>query len=749
MYRLPRVFALCALLYGIPAIGVSAEVSGVVSAVDGEPVVAAAVRVPALDRSALTDSTGAFRVSPVPPGAHTLVVSALGYRTDTILVRAPSTGLRLALEELPVQLDPVSVSAERIELVERTTAFVARVSPDESPSPAATIPELLEQSVGIRVKSTGGMGSFSTISLRASTSEQVRVYLDGIPLNQALGGGVNIASIPASSVERVDIYRGVIPPEYGGSGTAGVVDFRTRSSSDTLRWRLRSSYGTWDSRIANGWLSGGHGPLSGVVSFDYSHSRNDFPFWDDNGTRYNEEDDAWATRTNNQFTSYNLLSRVSWEAPAGWRLTGSYHYTWTKDHLPGVSTAHELENHTYLKTAQHLAEVKVARPLPLLSTLEAQVYRSWRRDRFDNREGVYALGKKLTADTTAVLGARATLATLALPWQRIALDASRQWESFQPDNKLLTNEIMRRQQLIERKRTQTSVYLSDEISLPDNVATLTGNIGYLRVRNSAETDPDLVYFTHVDTTTGQYWPRAAGLMLRPVPWLAARANYGRYVRVPNLYELFGDRGTTMGNEELLPERGRNLDLGIELSHYRRFGFVRGARAEAVYFHNTVDDMIVFWHVHGRSKAFNMNAARITGFETSASLRTSFGASLSGNFVWQKPRNVSTTQDSMYYGNDLPGHPRKQMDLRADYTLGPVTVFYGLGWNSSFYSQPINRLSDVVPAAWLHDAGVRLRIGHHVSITAEGKNLGDVKEFHTRFVPLPGRSWFVTLEAGSQ
>ena len=764
------LYALITALLLVPGIATSATIYGTVLSSEGGPVAGASVYLPDTDCGATADPAGAFSLDVTHEDSPVLVASAMGFRPDTIAVSATSGALRFVLIPEAIPLPSVTVDRSRVELLERTTAFVARITPDEAPSPAASVPELLDQSVGVQVKTLGGMGSFSTVSVRGSTAEQVRVYLDGIPLNQALGGGVNIAAIPASSIEKVDVYRSVIPPEFGGSGTAGVVDFRTRTPSDSLRWKLSGSYGTWDSRIVNGWFSRGFGPVSGVVTFDYSHSRNDFPFWDDNGTRFNTDDDGWARRTNNQFTSYNVLGRVTYDAPGDWHLTGSYHLTRTRDNLPGVSTAHELENHTNLRTDQYLAEVSVERPLPLMSTLNVQGYRSWRRDRFDNTEGIYALGKKLTDDTTWVWGARLSLATLALPWQRIAVDVSWQHEGFDPDNLLLTDDVTRRQQLIGRTRTQVSAYLSDEVSFFNGYATLTGQMGYQRIWNRAHSDPEVTTFAHLDTTASNHWPRALGLAVRPLPWMQIRANYGRYVRVPNLYELFGDRGTTMGNDELRPESGTNRDIGISLrfggtpqrsggtsprysgeitDEFRRPFGIRFAQMEAVYFQNTAEDMIVFWQVHGRAKAFNMTSARIRGVEVSGTAAADWGLSLSGNITWQEPLNTSTTQDSMYYGNDLPGRPRWQADIRTDFTLGPVTVFYGVHWHNRFFSQPINEYSEVISAAWLHGAGVRVRIGRYISITGEGKNLGDVKEFHSLFVPLPGRSWFVTLQVGSR
>src|SRR5207245_10126139 len=72
-----------------------------------------------------------------------------------------------------------------------------------------TVPELLREAVGVQVQSLGG--DFATVSIRGSTAEQVMVYLDGVPLNRALGGSVNLADPPPRQIESIAIQRGFTP----------------------------------------------------------------------------------------------------------------------------------------------------------------------------------------------------------------------------------------------------------------------------------------------------------------------------------------------------------------------------------------------------------------------------------------------------------------------------------------------------------------------------------------------------------
>jgi len=743
------IFAWTAILVLAVAHAQAEDIRGSVRSPDGQPISAAAVSVPEFGRGGLTDSLGNFALSGIPPGRHRIVASAVGFLPDTQVVSDTSERAAFRLQPEPLILPPITVTEERVREVDRTTAFVTTIRTQDIPSPTASVPELLDEVVGVQVRSMGGYGSFSTLSIRSSTSEQVRVYLDGIPLNQALGGGVNLSTIPISIVEEVAVYRGVIPPAFGGSGTAGVIQFSTRSPSDSLRWGYGLSYGTWDTRMAHGWVSRRIGPVASIVAVDYSHSDNDFPYWDDNGTPSNPTDDAWARRRNNQFLSLSVLARTSSlpGSPLKWAL--SYSYVHTNDHLPGNSTFREIPSSARLAAEQYLLEGLLGGALPGPSEGEIRFYRSFRRDELDDRDGLIGLGRADTDDTTHLWGGMLSLATLAVPHNRVGLNTSFQREGFDPYDRLITDEAMRARLFFGSRRVRYALYLSDEVNLFDRRLTLTGQVGCERVRNNVVQETPLFGPNRVDTSSVTAWPRAVGIMVGPRPWLRLRANWGRYLRLPNLYELFGNRGSSVGNGLLQPETGINRDVGINVGGELPPLGIRHANAEIVYFQNTVSDLITYWTVYSRSKPFNIGGADIQGLELSGAFGTSSGLSASLGLTWQRPINRSTLYDSLYYGNDLPNRPRWQFDLRAEYARRPTTLFYGVHAHNRFYEQPANNFSDVVPAAWIHDAGLRVRLRQWLTVTVEGKNLTDIRRFHSRYVPLPGRSWFISIEGVSR
>ena len=724
----------------------SASISVRVTNTAGEGVPSAFVTAVGARAACFTDSLGACSFADVLPTGCLIAASAPGFLPDTLPL--PSTHqITLVLRANPIVLEPLAVTADRLRDSERSTAFVTSIETEELQVRAETVPELLNDIVGVQVRSTGGFGSFSTVSIRSSSSEQVRVYLDGIPLNQALGGGVNLAAIPISVVERVDVYRGVIPPIFGGSGTAGVVNFITRQATDSLRWQANASYGTWDTRTASGWVTRRIGPVAGIASVDVSRSDNDFTYRDDNGTTLNTSDDTWARRTNNQFLGVNTLLRVSSVGLSVPEWSASYCYLHTNNHLPGNSSYHDLPNTARLLSGQHLAEGMVRIPLPLLTEVEIRGYGSSRRDRFENKDGTVGLGRSVTNDRTAAWGGQLTLSSLVVPVQRISLLSQLTREGYYPDEKMITDPAIRQQLLRSSRRAQYSFYVSDEIALLERRVVLNGNFGTHRVSNNLIRE-ETGSRTWSDSTSFTQHPHAVGIIVEPAPWVSIRANVGRYTRVPNLFELYGNRGTSVGNSLLVPEKGANRDIGFVVHTTREGDRLRHASAEVVLFESKITDMIAFWSVYNRMKPFNVGKAQIRGVELAGSLATAFGFSSNLGVTWQHPRNESALYNGLYFGNDLPHRPRWQIDSRSEFSFSRVTLAYGLHYHNRFFGQPVNNIGETMPSAFLHDVGVRFRPHKRVHFSIEGKNLGNVREFHSRYVPLPGRSVFVACQISS-
>ena len=74
--------------------------------------------------------------------------------------------------------------------LEETTGFVTVIEREAFEGKMEDLAEVLQNEAGVQVRQAGGLGSFSTVSLRGSSSDQVMVFMDGVLLNDASGAGL-------------------------------------------------------------------------------------------------------------------------------------------------------------------------------------------------------------------------------------------------------------------------------------------------------------------------------------------------------------------------------------------------------------------------------------------------------------------------------------------------------------------------------------------------------------------------------
>lgn len=223
---------------------------GYVYAADNERPLADA-RVLLIDegREATTKKGGFFRLQPVEPGRHRVVVSHLSHGTDTVEVRiepGASTVLRLALSADPVELPELTATVERTVRQGQVRDFYERM--DSGNGRFVTRDQVERNGVvnalrmlpSVRIV-PGACGDCYTVQVTRGTGslnnscEDPAIYLDGMRLaqNQTQGAADSfelIQELPRGMIEGIEVHTpGTVPVRYGGIGSAcGVILVWTR-----------------------------------------------------------------------------------------------------------------------------------------------------------------------------------------------------------------------------------------------------------------------------------------------------------------------------------------------------------------------------------------------------------------------------------------------------------------------------------------------------------------------------------------
>jgi vitamin B12 transporter len=120
---------------------------------------------------------------------------------------------------------------------------------------AADLGQVLARTEGIGVRRVGGLGSRARFSLAGFTDEQIRFFIDGVPLELA-GYGPEFANVPVNFVQRMEVYQGVVPVRFGADALGGAVQFVTSEKVRGTRASASYELGSFDTHRLT--LSGSH-----------------------------------------------------------------------------------------------------------------------------------------------------------------------------------------------------------------------------------------------------------------------------------------------------------------------------------------------------------------------------------------------------------------------------------------------------------------------------------------------------------
>jgi iron complex outermembrane receptor protein len=685
-----------------------------------------------------TDANGAFAIGGLAPGAWVVATQALGYQADRRPIRVTDRLQRLGirLQPMPVQLAGTEVSAPRSSAPTHSPAAVevVRVQPTLG---GASLPALLDQAVGVSVRRQGGLGSFSTVSIRGSTAEQVQVYLDGVPLNQALGGAVNVGDLPLSGVESVEVYRGAIPASLGGNSLGGVIRLRTRTAEHGWALKVNSGSGSFGTRQLGGSLAGAaRQSWQYLAVADLVDSRNDFPFLDDNGTEYNHADDQPAVRANSDYRSLRLLGKLAHRRGS---TRAELHQTADFSHqgLPGLGN--NQAQHVRTGTRRSVTEGETAGVLARLGGVAWQLgaYQLFQWEAYRDPFSEIGTGIQDTRNTTLTRGVRSA-ADVGLPIRcLLSLSARAQRELFTPrDRRRPTT------RLVDSRRHSGTIAAEVQVPLLGDRLHLTGGQQVTANDDQRAAESSLAPAGTVSRRQHRevLWGRQAGFGWQPLPAWSLRGHVANHQRAPSFFELFGDRGAVLGNSDLKSEHGLTMDLGLT-----RQGAAAHARVQVLElcgYRSVVGDLIRFMQNSQRvSRPYNIGRVHTTGVELRLGTRWPGDVDVGGSYVYQ--RAIDRSPLSYHRGRDLPNAPRQVADVHVRIPWRRTALSYALQFDGRHYLDRANLRP--VDARLEHNAKVSCRLWTGGQGVLEGRNLTDRQAADLWGYPLPRRSWYLSLQ----
>ena len=93
-----------------------------------------------------------------------------------------------------------------------------------------TLNDIVDRTAGVKVRREGGMGSEFDLTINGMSGNSIRYFIDGVPL-ETKGTGLTLENVPLNTVERVELYKGVVPSYLSSDALGGAVNIVTKSQN--------------------------------------------------------------------------------------------------------------------------------------------------------------------------------------------------------------------------------------------------------------------------------------------------------------------------------------------------------------------------------------------------------------------------------------------------------------------------------------------------------------------------------------
>lgn len=225
--------------------------------------------------STQTDQSGNYTFKNLKAGKYEFRVSYMGYQNirKNILIDGNST-LNFELYVNSLLADEVLVRSTRATENSGTTYRNVSKEELEKNNLGQDLPFLLNQTPSVVVSSDAGNGvGYTGIRIRGSDPTRVNVTVNGIPYNDSESQGSFWVNMPdfASSVDNIQIQRGVGTSTNGAGAFGGSLNIQTTTRRDSAYAELNNTFGSY--QTLKNTVNVGTGLINNTFSFDGRLSR--------------------------------------------------------------------------------------------------------------------------------------------------------------------------------------------------------------------------------------------------------------------------------------------------------------------------------------------------------------------------------------------------------------------------------------------------------------------------------------------
>lgn len=541
-----------------------------------------------------------------------------GFARTALALSAAIASLPVTAQETPEQIagpaDPIVVTATRIPT--RYNQLISDVSVVDQEQirdygPQAPISDILANEPSITIRSTGGMGTTTSVKLRGTESNQTILLVDGLRLNSATTGDAPWAYLPMQQIGRMEIVRGPTSSSYGSDAIGGVIQLFTRKGQGPTKFYADSGYGTYNTTSETLGVEGSEGDFSYSVYGGNTHSVG-FPTYisDARGYRFTQAPASYTNTNASGSFSYNIASgqEVGIKMLYGSGQNAFSNNTTSAPTNFGLGQATSIKN---LNVLSAYSKNRIADDWTSLFRIGSSQ---------DNTTSWYSNNAKSYFNTTQK----------QIQWQNDIKTS-------------VGNGILAYEFLNQTANVLSGTYQNYSRNIGSFQGGLNGAEGNHLWQANIRNDSNSQFGESVTGSVGYGYYFVAPLR--------ATASWGTGFQAPTFNQLYtpttGTTSVTKGNPNLTPTKSQNTEVGLRYDDGVHSGGV-------IYYYNNIDDQIAWATTTSRvgstnistTQPLNISRAVIQGMSLTYGGQV-LGLNVNASMDYQDPQNMNTSNALAY------------------------------------------------------------------------------------------------------
>ena len=756
----------------------------------GLPISGAYISIKNTKQKTVSDKTGNYQIDIHSNGTCIVEVSFVEYkRVRQVIVLNGNITKDFFLESSANVLNEVVVrgSSQQAEInhIRQSPMAVTVVDGSKLRGRSSGIEEILTRTSGIKVRKTGGLGSASRISVHGLEGKRVAVYINGFPLNSP-DGSFDINDIPIDVIKYIEVYKGIVPAEYGGDGLGGAINIVTREDECDLVGFTQelASFGTSKTLTSAQKLFAKSGILFNVAFFKNKSKNNYTMSWPVFETNLPVSEYRKVRRNNDYYDADFYHVGIGFRKLYFDKLDLECAFYRNKK---GIQSLNFDSQHAYMKgfnimPTLHIEkddfifkglEMKSSLVIPIIQTSlidTTTTRRQWdgtitqamgeTEDNLlnESHNRQFELRNKFNLKYTFGQHTFNINNQLALSDYRPKDERMNDYLGFDPSSfpsKMISNNIgLCHLYASSNHRFQNSLTISIYY-LKSKIFRTSDALSKAQMKDASapkQTSVNKTYYGFSEGVSYEFWKGVRG-----------KFSFSHNVRLPDTGELFGNGMSIKPSVNLLPEIGDNLNVGTIIDTRNVMGLTR-VQWETNFYYMYIQNMIRLFPTDIRSIYTNLGKTSTMGFDTdlkvdvTPNIYTYFNLTLQDIRDRQKWLNDAKGTDNPTYNKHVPNIPsfyfNYGLEYHAENLLGRNELSriymdvshvgeFDWGWQMSTLSD--QRKKWIIPSNDVFTIGLQQSFWHNnISLSFEVENIFDKENYMEFKMPLQGRTFKTKL-----